>query len=1038
MLCLAESEILVSVTDPAHLAIANARVVIKQQGTGALFGVTEAAGGVYRGLGLPPGDYLVSVSAPGFLNTTSSGVTVLLAQSATLAVTLSLGVAAAQSVQVSSTSVLLGTENGALRYTVEQHKIVNLPLDGRNFIPLVALSPGVALPQGSVLPRISGSRPRTNEYLYDGISVLQPEPGQVAFYPIIDGIEEFTINRNAYSPEYGRSNGGTVIVATKAGTNQFHGSLFEFFRNEALNARNLFAPTGPKPEFRRNQYGLAAGGPVQHARTFFFADWQGTRLRTGITRFSTVPSLTKRGVVAPSLSDPLGLAVLNLYPAPNVALINANGTNANGINANNYQRTATEPDNQDQFDLRLDHHFGQRHRLFVRYSYAADDDAPVTPLPDGSGSLTSGVTGHSLTRADAVAAGYSWSVTPGTLNELRFGYTRRGLNRSAASTASLNIPGVPANVFSTVLPTFTVAGYQQLGPSASANSRFTTSVTELTDTLSLVRGNHVVKVGGDMRREALGVVQPPNPAGLYAFTTLGTGDSIASLLLGQVNSFSIDLQPAPLQERAHIAEFFAADEWRVTPRLSLNYGTRYTLNFPSTEANGRGAVFNLNTQLLEFPKTARNLECCNFGPRAGIAYRVGNSTVFRAGYGMVWFEQTGITTPFTLPQFPFIQTVGQVSLDGTTPAFLLRNGPSVQPQSPNPNSGLGQGVFASQRNNGSGYSQQWNATLQQTFGRNWTAEMAYAGSKNTRLGVPDTSLNQLPVTDLALGAKLLAKVPNPYYGQIPLSSSLGAPTIAYQQLLRPYPRFTTVSLFRDNIGHSTYHALQARAEKRFGAGLTLTLAYTFSKLIDDASSVFDASILTGPVANFPVADSFNKRLEKDLSNGDIPHVFSAAWVYEVPAFFRTKPWRITGWHIAGLVRLQSGDTVSVTQSPNFNAFAGFGTQRPNRIANPNSFAARSTSEWFNVAAFTQAPQFTLGTSSRNPVRGPTYQQADIMLGKVFHVAERVSLDFRAEAFNVTNTPPLNDPNGTFGTAAFGTITSAGNPRVFEFALKLLF
>ena len=1028
MLCLAESEILVSVSDPAHLPIANARVVIRQQATGAQFGVTEFAGGFYRALGLTPGDYSVSVSAPGFLNSSSSGVTVLLAQNAALAVTLSLGVAATQAMQVSSTSALLATDTGALRYTVAQNKIVNLPLDGRNFIPLVALSPGVALPQGSVLPRISGSRPRTNEYLYDGISVLQPEPGQVAFYPIIDGIEEFVVNRNAYSPEYGRSNGGTVIVATKAGTNQLHGVMFEFFRNEALNARNLFAPTGPKPDFRRNQFGVAAGGPVQHDRTFFFADWQGTRLRTGITRFSTVPSLTKRGIVAASLSDPLGLAVLNLYPAPNVS----------GTNANNYQRTATEPDNQDQFDLRLDHYFGQRHRLFVRYSSAADDDMPVTPLPDGSGSVTSGVTGHSLMRAHAVAAADSWSATPGTLNELRFGYTTRGLKRSAASTASVNIPGVPANVFSTVLPTFTVAGYQQLGPSASANSRFTTSVTELTDTLSLVRGNHVVKLGGDIRREALGVVQPPNPAGLYEFTTLGTGDSIASLLLGQVNSFSIDLQPAPLQERAHIAEFFAADEWRLTPRLSLNYGTRYTLNFPSTEANGRGAVFNLNSQLLEFAKTARNLECCNFGPRAGIAYRAKNSTVLRAGYGIVWFEQTGITTPFTLPQFPFIQTVGQVSLDGTTPAFLLRNGPSVQAQSPNPNSGLGQGVFASQRGNGSGYSQQWNAAVQQTFARNWTAEVAYVGSKNTRLGVPDTSLNQLPVEDLALGAKLLAKVPNPYYGKIPLSSSLGAPTIAYQQLLRPYPRFTTVSLFRNNIGHSTYHALQARAEKRFSAGLTLTLAYTFSKLIDDASSVFDASILTGPVANFPVADSFNKRLEKDLSNGDIPHVFSAAWVYEIPAFFRTRPWRISGWHIAGLVRLQSGDTVAVTQSPNFNAFAGFGTQRPNRIGNLNSFVGRSTSEWFNVAMFTQAPQFTLGTSSRNPVRGPAYQQADLMLGKVFHVAERVSLDFRAEAFNITNTPPLNDPNGAFGTAAFGTITSAGNPRVFEFALKLLF
>ena len=1015
VLCHAQSGLLIHVIDPERLPVALATVVVKQEGTGGKFAVRAAGAGNFRAIGLAPGTYSVQVNAAGFGEGSVRGVLVRLAEDTEVEIELALS-ATRESVEVRA-------QSAGLRYNVEQRKLVNLPLDGRNFVPLVALAPGTALPPGSVLPRISGSRPRTNEYLYDGISVLQPEPGQVAFYPVVDGIEEFTVNRNAYSAEYGRSNGGTIIVATKAGTNQLHGTLFEFFRNEALNARNYFAGTGAKPEFRRNQYGLALGGPIQHDRTFFFADWQGTRLRTGVTRISTVPTLAKRTLVAASIADPLGLAVLNLYPAQNVA----------GMTANNYRRTATEPDNQDQVDGRLDRYFGQRHRLFSRYSYAADDDNPVTPLPDGSGAISSGVIGHSLTRADALAGEYAWNISANVLNQARFGYTRRSLDRTATSTANVTIPGVPPNAFATVLPTFTVAGYQQIGPSASANSKFGTSVTEWTDTLSVVRGRHVVKVGADLRREALDVVQPANPAGTYAFTTLGTGDSVVSLLMGQVNSFSIDLQPAPLRERALVAEVFATDEWRATPRLTLNYGTRYTLNFPSTEANGRGAVFNLKTQVLDFPKTARDLECCNFGPRAGVAYRLKEATVLRAGYGMVWFEQTGITTPFTLPQFPFIQSVGQLSLDGTTPAFLLRNGPSVQVQQPNPNSGLGQGVFASQRGNGSGYSQQWNATVERTFGRNFDFELAYVGSKNTRLGVPDTSLNQLRAEDLALGSKLLTKVANPYYGEIPLSSSLGAPTIAYQQLLRPYPRFTTVSLFRDNVGHSTYHSLQARAEKRFGRGLTFTFAYTFSKLMDDASSVFDASILTGPVANYPVADSFNKRLEKDLSNGDIPHVFSAGWVYEVP-----RMWRVSGWHIAGLVRVQSGDTVSVTQSPNFNAFAGFGTQRPNRVRDANGYAGRSVAKWFDTGAFTLAPQFTIGNSSRNPVRGPAYQQADLMVGKVFRLTERVGLDFRAEAFNVTNTPPLNDPNGVLGTAGFGTITSAQNPRVFEFVGKLVF
>jgi hypothetical protein len=235
------------------------------------------------------------------------------------------------------------------------------------------------------------------------------------------------------------------------------------------------------------------------------------------------------------------------------------------------------------------------------------------------------------------------------------------------------------------------------------------------------------------------------------------------------------------------------------------------------------------------------------------------------------------------------------------------------------------------------------------------------------------------------------------------------------------------------VGNSTYHALQAKIEKRMADGLTFTLAYTFSKLIDDASSVFSPSIFIGPVANYPVADSFNRHLEKDLSNGDIPRVFSAGWVYEIP-----RLWKFSGWQIAGMVRIQAGDTVAVSQATNLNSSLGYGTQRPNRAGDPNSFASRSAAKWFDTAAFRQAPQFTIGNSSRNPVRGPGLQDADLMLGKTFRLTERMSLEFRAEAFNVSNTPPLSDPNGSFGSPAFGAITSAGNPRVFEAAGELHF
>jgi hypothetical protein len=243
-----------------------------------------------------------------------------------------------------------------------------------------------------------------------------------------------------------------------------------------------------------------------------------------------------------------------------------------------------------------------------------------------------------------------------------------------------------------------------------------------------------------------------------------------------------------------------------------------------------------------------------------------------------------------------------------------------------------------------------------------------------------------------------------------------------------------VALFRDNVGNSKYNAAALKVEKRLSHGLTLNASFTFSKLIDDASSVFSQTIFTGPVLNTTgAADAYNRHLEKDVSSGDIPCVFALGWVYDVP-----RLWKISGLQIAGLVRLQSGDAVAVTQATNNNSSLGYAVQRPNRIANPNELDGRTVARYFNTAAFTAAPQFVIGNSSRNPVRGPGLQNADLMIGKTFRFTERMNLELRAEVFNVSNTPPLADPNGSFGSAAFGSITSAGNPRVFEFVAKLRF
>lgn len=289
-------------------------------------------------------------------------------------------------------------------------------------------------------------------------------------------------------------------------------------------------------------------------------------------------------------------------------------------------------------------------------------------------------------------------------------------------------------------------------------------------------------------------------------------------------------------------------------------------------------------------------------------------------------------------------------------------------------------------------------------------------------------------------------MPNPYFGLIPRSSSLGDPTITVAQLLKPFPEYTTVSFYRNNVGTTFYQGLEARIEQRLARGLSYSIAYTRSRLTDDASSVFDASILTGPIANYPVADSFNRALERDRSTGDIPNVFVSSVVWDVPLGQGRSPQLRgvagaipSGWTVAGLVTLQSGVPIAATQATNFNAFAGFGIQRPNLLGDPTLPAdQRSANRWFDTSAFAVAPQFTIGTSSRNPVRGPSYRDVDVALIRRVPVGTSRALELRAEIFNLLNTPPLGAPDGILGTASFGTITTAGDPRVVQLAFKLLF
>jgi Carboxypeptidase regulatory-like domain len=1080
------------VKDQAGAAVPGATLTATDVSTNVSRVTVSTNEGAYTVSGLGPGQYRVDVATNGFKPVRREGIRVSTGEKTRVDFDLAVG-AVSEQVTVVADAQPLRTETASLGFVVDSQPIVQLPLNGRSYITLASLAPGVALPPNSQLPRINGGRPRTNEYLYDGISVLQPEPGQVAFFPIIDAIDQFKIETNSPPAEFGRFNGGVVNLTTKSGSNVFHGNGFEFLRNEALNATNYFQTANTeKPKYRRNQFGGTFGGPIARDHTFFWVDYQGQRQDIDRTITSPVPTLLQRqGIFTEAIVgrvptiydpattvalpgggfsrtpfpnntiptgriDPVALSLLQRYPLPTSA-----GT------TNNYRRTAGEVDNQDQWDARIDHKFTERDSAFGRLSYFRDGFIPVTPLPDGSG-VTTGTLGPQHTTAWSFASNYQHVFSSHVLNEVRFGDTSRSVTRTAAQLATsagsaLQIPGIPSTAqFPNTLPTFLIGGYQQLGSPINTASDFATGVLQIADSLTWVKSRHTFKMGLDWRWERLNVIQPPSPTGQFTFSNLftslpgststTTGTPLASFLLGQVQTFSIDLQQQQIRERAHFMEFFVQDDWRISDRWTLNPGLRYTLNFPSTEVNNQTAFFNLQTQQLEYagqngtPESARELHKSNFGPRIGLVGRVTDETVVSTGYGLIWIEMAGITTPFTTPSFPFLQTTTQRTLDSVNPAFVLATGPSVAPIGLTPNAGLGQGVFAVDRSVGSGYAQQWNASVQREITKNTSLEVAYVGSHIVHVGIPDTNLNQLSVDQLALGNTLLQTVPNPYFGIIPRSSTLGDPTISRAQLLKPYPAYQTVSLYRNNLGTTFYQGVEFRFSQRMSRGLMYSASYTRSKLMDDASSVFDASILTGPIANYPVADSFNRTLERDYSTGDIPNYFVGSIAWDLPAG-QGRARKLNGmlgaiandWTVTSIVTLESGVPLAITQTTNFNSFAGYGTQRPNLVGDPTLPAdQRTPTQWFNTAAFTIAPQFTLGNASRNPVRGPSYRNVDFALMRRVQTGHGTGVELRWEIFNLLNTTQFNAPAAVAGVGAFGTITSALDPRVMQLAVKFIF
>ena len=1093
------------VTDPSGSALSNADVRITSESTGSTRSARTGSMGEFFFPQLLPGAYRIDVQAAGFRHLVRTGIVLTTGSTAEVDLQLPVG-SSEQTVDVTADAPLLQVATSDVQTSVPQSTVIGLPLNGRNFVQLATLAPGVSLPPGTLLPRINGGRPRTNEYLFDGISALQPEPGQVAFFPIFDDIQEFTIQSNNVSAEFGRFNGGVVNLSTRSGSNTVHGSLYEFFRNEAFNARNYFASSNSrKPEYRRNQFGASLGAPLWRNRLFFFGGYQGQQQAIGITRISTVPTSAERQGIFTGIAhifDPAGTVFQNgvytrtefandvitrpLDPAASLLLAHIPSPTSPAA-ANNYSRTANDLDHQNQIDARVDATPRSTDRAFLRYSYFHDVESPVSPFPDGSGAITGSLTGtgnvSGLSRVLGQQAVLNETHTFGAhrLNDARLGYTRRsnsivGASLGDAAFAALGIPGIPAGAaFSNALPLFTLTGYQQIGSSSSVFSQYQTAVWELVDTFHIDRGHHALRFGGDLRWYQLNAIAPANPTGSFAFTTTGTnqqgltlpatdkrsnGNALASFLLGQVDTFSIDLQGSTLRPRDSIQELFAQDDWRVTPALTLNLGARYTLHQPSTEKNNQGAIFNLQTQLLDYlgvaglSRSARQLHYGNLAPRLGFAYRLSSHTVLRSGFGIVFIDQSGITTPFTTPQFPFIQNVRQATQDSINAAFTLSSGPTVKPLALSPDASLGQSVYTANRGLGSGYVQQWNLAVQRELTPNLSLDVAYVGSHIVHVGIPDANLNQLPVESLPAestpaGLKALqalqARVANPYFGQIPASSTLGGRTVAAAQLLKPFPRFQNIAFYRNNTGTTNYNAIEAKLEHRLSNGLSFLASYTHSKLIDDASSVFSSTVFSSPSSNSLVgADFARPYLERDASTGDVPNVTSLGALLHLPAGSGHRfassggpAALLGGWNANVVASLQSGMPVAVTMATNDYAFAGIVTRRPDILTTPGLAPdARTPQRFFNTAAFS-VPVGVVGTASRNPVRGPAYRNLDLALIKHTALGDGYDVEFRAEIFNITNTPAFAQPSGSFGTTSFGSITATTtDPRVVQFALRL--
>lgn len=1053
-----------TVYDPNKAAIPGAAIELINESTNETRSIISGGEGQFTLSSLPAGTYRLKITAPHFATFTQT-LTLNVNQDLRIDQSLEVGGVTSPSYLIVEPPSLMKNDSASLGTVIENRQIENLPLDGRNFYELTLLVPGAspAAPgsagsaRGDFAFNVNGAREDGNNFLLDGVYNIDPKLNTFGVRPPVDAIREFEMLTSSYDASFGRNPGAQVNVVLKSGANDVHGSLFEFHRNAAFDARNFFAPGGEsKPKYIRNQFGGSIGGPIKRDRTFFFGDYEGTRSREGITRVTNVPTLLERAGnfsqsrdifgnpvfisnpflprdpvtfqlppcnagnqtgcfpgnrVPQAFQHPVGQAIAAIYPLPN-----------RNVPFQNFVSSPTQIDDNNSFDARLDQHLSDTTQLTFRYSFG--DRKLFEPFTGPTFSLVPGFGDNVRRRSQNAMAALNMVLTPTFVNE-----TRVALSRVAASVTqeasrtnqALGLPTVSPNPRDIGLSFISVTGFSPLGDEGNNPQNSVTNVYQVLDTAHYVRGAHVIKFGLDFRLAQQNAFRDVESRGRITFSPFGqvSGNALADMLLGFPLLASVARVDNPQHLRTQSYNFFVNDSFRVSPRLTLTGGLRYEYNTPPVDTADRSNVYDVASGNLVqvgtngVPRGGFHPDKNNFAPRVGLAWTIGEAQamVVRAGYG-VYYDQSALAPGEALYfNSPYFDNNIFFSLPGL-PLTLSNPFPSFFPF-PLPDSAL-----AIQRDLRTAYMQHWNLNVQREIGGNSVLEVGYVGSKGTKL-LTARDINQPRPSVLPPG---LPFVP------------------------RPNPRFDDIDLL-ESRANSNYHSLQARFQQRFSRGLAALLSYTWAKSIDDASNFFSSA----GDPNFP-QDSSNLRAERGRSNFDVRHRLSASYSYDLPFGKGGRHLSnsgllssfLSGWQTFGIVTLQSGRPFTVAllseidNSGTGRSILGFGANdRPNVVGNPN-LANRSAGQWFNQSAFAFPTPGTFGNAGRNILEGPGYATVNASLVKNSRLSESVNLQFRAEAFNLFNHPNFNLPDNFLGSPTFGQITSARDPRHLQFGVKLLF